>query len=288
VVQLTIVSARPPLTLSTEPFHKWDFPDGTRWAAFYRTPSGYLIRFPDLADFEVSPDGRQVTCAPAAPDVSEATAEHLYLHQVLPLALSKRGKLVFHASSVEVAGGAIAFLAESGRGKSTLAASFAVSGYRFLTDDGLVMEREQRGYAVTPGHPSIRLWDDIHQRLLSPNVEKAPPLKHTSKSRFLTGALIKHCDQSRLLRTAYFLGDGTAKEITFRRLNPAQTLVEWLKHSFLLDVEDRTLISSHFNRAARLANEIVCYHLDYPRRYDDLDCLKQAITTHVTSEVVLS
>ena len=46
----------------------------------------------------------EVTCLPA-PDVSEATTQHLYLNRVLPLVLSKLGKLVFHASAVEVAGG---------------------------------------------------------------------------------------------------------------------------------------------------------------------------------------
>ena len=112
------------------PFHTWDLPEGSNWATFYRTPSGFLLRFPDLADFEVSVDGRCVTCSPA-PDVPEATAEHLYLNQVLPLALSKLGKLVFHGSAVEIGTDSIAFVAKSGRGKSTLAAGFAVLAIAF-------------------------------------------------------------------------------------------------------------------------------------------------------------
>jgi hypothetical protein len=47
----------------------------------------------------------------------------------------------------------VVFAAESGRGKSTLAASFAVNGFRFLTDDGLVLEPAGEGYAVLPSHP---------------------------------------------------------------------------------------------------------------------------------------
>jgi ATP-dependent phosphoenolpyruvate carboxykinase len=52
-------------------------------------------------------------------------AQHLCLKQVLPLVLSKQGQRVFHASAVEVEveDGAVVFAAESGRGKSTLAAS---------------------------------------------------------------------------------------------------------------------------------------------------------------------
>ena len=132
-------SARHQTAVGDAPFHVWAFPDGTLWTEFYRANGGYLLRFPDLADFQVSADGLSVTCLPA-PEVSEATSQHLYLNQVLPLVLSKLGKLVFHASAVEVDDGAVVFAAESGRGKSTLAASFAVSGSRFLTDDGLVVE----------------------------------------------------------------------------------------------------------------------------------------------------
>ena len=40
-------------------------PDGTRWTEFYRTQTGYLLRFPELADFQVSADGLHASCCPA-------------------------------------------------------------------------------------------------------------------------------------------------------------------------------------------------------------------------------
>ena len=263
------------------PFHTWDLPKGSNWATFYRTPSGFLLRFPDLADFEVSVDGRCVTCSPA-PDVPEATTEHLYVNQVLPLALSKLGKLVFHGSAVEIGADSIAFVAKSGRGKSTLAAGFAVTGHRFLADDALVLEPVDGGYRALPSHPSLRLWQDSHERLLRDEPERAPALAYTSKARVLAGTSLTHCDEPRPLRTAYFLGDGSATEITFRRLTEVETLLAWARHSFLLDVEDRTLISAHFDGIATLANHLVCYDLDYPRRYDDLDRLLKAVVAHAT------
>ena len=82
--------------------------------------------------------------------------------------------------------------------------------------------------------------------------------------------------------TAYFLGDGSATNITFRRLTEAETLLAWARHSFLLDVEDRTLISAHFDGIATLANHLVCYNLDYPRRYNDLKHLLEAVVAHAT------
>ena len=269
--------------VAIEPFHTWTFPDGTLWTAFYRTNDSYLLRFPDLADFQVSADALHVTGFPA-PGVSDATVQHLYLNQVLPLVLSKQGKLVLHASAVEVAGGAIAFAAESGRGKSTLAASFAVSGFRFLTDDGLVVEPIADGHRILPSHPSIRLWEDSEAALIAPGVRTAPALSFTAKSRFLAGDEIRFCDQPQPLRRVYFLGNGKVATLEFQRLSTAEALVEWVKHSFLLDVEEKPRLASHFDQVAKLANQPIHYRLDYPRRFEDLAWVRAAIVEHARSE----
>lgn len=279
----SLESPRQQEPLSDLPFHECTFPDGTLWTQFFHTDAGYLLRFPDLADFRVSPDGLSTTCSPA-PDVMDTTAHHLYLNQVLPLMFSKQRKLVFHASAVEIADGAVAFVAESGRGKSTLAASFAIGGFRFLTDDGLVVEVSGHCYQALPSHPSIRLWEDSEAALIPPGAETAPALEYTSKSQFLAGEDIVFCDQPRPLRRAYFLGDGRASEIKFQRMSAAETLVEWVKNSFLLDNEEKPLLAFHFDEVAKLANQPICYRLDYPRRFEDLARVRQAITEHATEE----
>lgn len=271
--------------LGVEPFHVWACPDGKPWTLFHRIDGNYLLRFPELADFLVSSEGLRVSCCPM-PNVADSTLNHLYLNQVLPLMFSRQGKLVFHASAVEFEGGAIAFVAVSGRGKSTLAASFAISGYRFLTDDGLVVEPTRGGYQILPSHPSVRLWGDSEKVLLDRYAKTAPPLPFTSKVRFLAGVQLPHCDRPLPLRRAYFLGDEGGEEISFRRLSEAEALVEWVKHSFLLDVEDRPTLGDHFDRVSSLATQIQCYHLDYPRRFEELSALQPAIEDHAKSEEV--
>ncbi|MCU0836214.1 MAG: hypothetical protein MUC77_17570 [Chromatiaceae bacterium] len=283
MIELQMAAARPQPPAHVRPFHTWSFPDGTLWTEFYRLEGGYRLRFPDLADFEVSADGRLVTCLPA-PGISEATSQHLYLNQILPLVLSKQGKLVFHAAAVEVGDGAIAFVAESGRGKSTLAASFAVSGHRFLTDDGLVVESGADGFEILPSHPSIRLWEDSEAALIPPAAGRAPPVSYTSKARLLAGDDLVFCDAPRALRRVYFLGDGSAGELAIQPLSAAQALVEWVKHSFLLDIEERPRLASHFDQVAGLANRPIHFRLDYPRRFGDLPRMRQAIIEHVQCE----
>jgi len=196
---------------------------------------------------------------------------------VLPLALSRAGKLVFHASAVEIDGEAVAFVGESGRGKSTLAASFATGGYRFLTDDGLVIEERPVGYRVLPSHPSIRLWEDSQEALIDPATRVAERLPFTPKARFLAGAEIAFCDEPRLLRHIYFLGDGAAPGVTIAPVRASEALVELVKHSFLLDIQATELIASHFDQLARLVNERIYFRLDYPRRFDALGEVRRAI-----------
>ena len=91
--------------------------------------------------------------------------------------LGKQGKLVFHASAIETGSGALVFMGISGRGKSTLAASFATNGFRFLTDDGLTVEEGNSRYQVQPSHPSIRLWQDSQEALVAADVVDLDALK---------------------------------------------------------------------------------------------------------------
>jgi len=283
MANLRVAQARPQTPQSVERFHEWVFPDGTVWTQFYRTADGYLLRFPDLADFQVTRDGLAVICWPA-PGVPELSVQHLYLNQVLPLALGRQGKLVFHASAVEIDGVAVAFLGESGRGKSTLTASFATGGSRFLTDDGLVVEAFDGEWRVVPSHPSIRLWEDSEEALVGAGARKAPPVSYTSKARILAGNDFVFCDVPRPLRRAYFLGAGDAAETTFTRLQPGEALIELVRHSFLLDIEEREMLAAHFDELSRLASRPIYYRLDYPRRFDALTRLRKTIVDHMRAE----
>ncbi len=59
-----------------------------------------------------------------------------------------------------------------------------------------------------------------------------------------------------------------------------RVLIGWAKHSFLLDIEDKVLIATHFDRLAHLANSVPCFHLDYPRNFDDLPGVLSTVVAH--------
>ena len=271
------------LPVQEVPFHQWAFPDGTLWTQFFRKGAGYLLRFPDLADFEVSADGHSVQGWPA-PGATSPTVEHLYLNQVLPLALSRQGELVLHGSAVDIGGQGVAFLGESGRGKSTLAASFATEGTRFLTDDGLLLKWVDGSCMIVPSHPSIRLWVDSRAALVSERVSVAPAVTFTAKARIFAGPGVAFCTEDRPLQHVYFLGEGDATAPAIRPLRPAEALIELVKHSFLLDIEAREMLVRHFDDLTRLAELPIYFRLDYPRRYEALPAVREAIVRHATGQ----
>jgi hypothetical protein len=282
--RLSIGDARQQAAVHERPFHEWTLEDGRSWTRFYRLRHGYLVRFPDLADFEVSSDGHDVQLWPV-PGVGSGTVQHLYSNQVQPLALSRQGQLVLHASAVELNGtAALAFMGQAGRGKSTLAASFATTGNRFLTDDGLHLAWSGEEILVLPSHPSIRLWEDSQQALLQADALASPPLEFTAKARFLAGPGLDFCDATRPLKRLFFLGDGTAMRTTIVPMRPAEALVQLVRNSFLLDLSEHDALASHFDEISRIANLPVHYHLDFPRRYDELARVRDAITQHCLQE----
>lgn len=273
---LTVMPPKTQSATESEPFHTWTGPDGSVWLNFYRDRDGFLLRFPELADFHVSLDGSKATCW-LVPGSDTATQEHLFLNQVVPLMQSARGELIFHASAVECEGGAIAFFGASGRGKSTLAASFAASGNPFLTDDGLTLEKISEGYTALSSHPSVRMWDDTTSALRTDMTALATPVSYTEKARVLAGDALPHCAEPRPLVAAFFLETGDTDKISFRRLRGADALTGWMSNLFVLDIQNKDRIHQNFQNVANIAEFIPSIALDYPRRYDDLNNLRSAI-----------
>jgi hypothetical protein len=248
------------------------------WSEFYRVPRGYLIRFPGFADFELESCSGSAACLPCE-GVDKPTLDHLYNNQVRPLQLALAGEHIYHGSAVELGDVAVTFIAASGFGKSTLAAGLAVRGHGMLTDDGLHLVPGSDGYAVQPGPAVVRLRTDSREQLM-PDDEPMPAVSYTSKGMFRTGGALAACDEARPLRAAYFLGPGTAEEIEIAQLAGHTSVAEWVAHSFLIEVEDRSAIGDHFARVVELCASVPSFTLDYPRRYDIIDPLRERLIAH--------
>jgi len=280
VIRYSIRPAREQQPVGLSRFHEYVFDDGTVWTEFYRLETGYLLRFPDLADFEVTSDGRTVVAHPA-PDADAATVEHLYLNQLVPLALSRQGRPAFHASVVTVPGGCVAFLGRTGMGKSTLAASFALADAEFLTDDSLIIDDRDGRIVSLPGHASLRLWEDSVDQLIGQSAARAEQTSYSSKARLLAGGALRHRDTPTPLLAAFLLTRMGSTRINLQQITGAERHIAWVENSFLLDVQDQGLLNRHFCWTRRIAAKVPTFALDYPRNYGSLADVRQTITQQV-------
>lgn len=109
-----------------------------RWYTATSTGSEYLMRFRDCGEFVISADlsAVQVRRDPAG---RFELLPILMAGTVSALLLTLRGHTVLHASAVAIDGAALAFVGQSGRGKTTLAALLCLDGAELVTDDVLTV-----------------------------------------------------------------------------------------------------------------------------------------------------
>lgn len=224
-------------------------------------------------------EGREIVVVPA-PDV-EISLIRLYLvGSMMAIALYQRGFLVLHASTVEVDGGAVAFLGMSGAGKSSTAAALYAQGHRIIADDVMAVNLDNHPVTVLPGFPQIKL-----------SLEAAGSLGYDEKS-----LLLLHSQEEKRgcritsnfpttplpLRCIYVLADGPDLEV--EPLQPQETVIELLPHS----IPTRWLQSGgalHFYQCANLAKAVPVYHLRRPRCLSRLPELAKFVEQHLAQDL---
>jgi hypothetical protein len=273
-------------------FHDWKVARHSRrgplavWLSFARLPAGrgFLLRFHDLADFEVALRGDLVIAAPAA-GVPRVTIRHLLLDQVLPLVLHLRGRLALHASAVAVPGfGAIAFAGPAGAGKSTLAAAFASRGAAVLCDDCLVFSGDTPP-AIVPGYPGVRLWPDAIRRLRLSTTGERQVAHYTRKRRILTGR-VRSRSAPVPLRVLFVLGPRAklARPTRARSLSARDRVMSLVPYGWLIDVADRAAVARVFEQLCAVAVRVPVARLTVgdgrrglPRAADEVLALARAV-----------
>ncbi|HYT76930.1 MAG TPA: hypothetical protein VEL79_19405 [Vicinamibacterales bacterium] len=242
--------------VSAEWFREWRLPGGKLWLSIGRIPNGYLLRFRDYADFTICTNPNRIVVHPV--DAHQETLRHLLIDQVLPLALSRRGHLVLHASAVHLPGvGAVGFVGATGRGKSTLAAALAHGGAQILTDDCLAIDfRGGAAYAV-PGYPGLRLWPGAAAGPLLGVTANSRVAHYSRKRRLARGPLRFYGRRSRL-RVLFLLSARAAAgaPVAVRRVRAPARLMGLLRFAYLLDVEDRKDLTAAFSALARVATGV--------------------------------
>jgi len=265
-------------------FH-WRLPDGRPWLSFGTLSSGYVLRFSDFADFFVTTDGKEIRCSPEK-GTSLDFVKHLFLNQVVPRVLNHSGRVVLHGSAVASPLGAVAFLGETGWGKSTLAASFSAERFPLLTDDGVVIKDDAGKLCAIPSHSGLRLWPDTLREVFreEPRLAVSPYVQKTNVGfdhvQLIQGQVPVPIRGIFVLPPAEGMKDSI--EISVDPLSSREAFLELVKYLFRLQVNDRQGLKLEFGRLGRIANEIPFSRLHFPRRFSSLPLVREAVLNHLS------
>ncbi|MDQ3917412.1 MAG: hypothetical protein M3348_02970, partial [Acidobacteriota bacterium] len=217
--------------------------------------------------------GREVVISPTA-EADENLLRLFVLGPALALLLYQRGLLVLHASAAALAGGAVAFLGYSGRGKSTTAAALHARGHRLVADDVVAVENGTDGPPnVWPGFPQLKLWPEVVGSL-GVEPESLRRLHHSfdKRARRVSEGF---SPEPLPLKRLYVLAE--ADSYGAELLAPQDAVIELVRHSYGVRLLSTRPGGEHFSRCADLAKRMPVYRLHRPRKLDELATLAEFI-----------
>lgn len=180
-----------------------------RWTVIVR-PGDVVGWAPAAGGFRVL-GGREIIVAPA-PRADLRALRMAIVGPLLGAILGQRGAFVLHASTVRIAGCAVALSGPSGRGKSTLTAALNRAGHPLIADDMTVIETRDSTPWVEPGFPRLKLWPDA-ATAMEQDVSSLPRLHPDRDKLSVRPGSAFHPGPVRLVR-CYLLEDGDHESVT--------------------------------------------------------------------------
>lgn len=256
--------------------HTWQPDRGPPICSTARRGDDYLLTFPERAAFHISA-GAVISCLPA-PGSGDELVRQLLLSQVLPRFLGHRGELLLHASAVTLGNGkTVAFLGESGHGKSTLASYCHQRGAELIDDDCIHLRFVGSRLHITGGVPTLRLYPDS-QRALGHDATGFESYRESpGKQQLLLPPGTTTGSQARVLDALILLAppedENGVDEIQIVPATGQMAMMSILSSAFTLDPTDTLTMTRTFAHAGRALENGVdpgVKLLRYPRDYDRL------------------
>ncbi|OKH32526.1 serine kinase [Calothrix sp. HK-06] len=223
-------------------------------------------------------EGREIILDPN-PEIDESILRPFILGAVISILLRQRGLLVLHASSVAINGEAIAFIGESGWGKSTLAEAFHSQGYSILTDDVMAVSVDGYQPLVIPSFPQVRLWSDTaaavgHAPGSLPSLSiETPKLSHILSDGFVQTPLP--------LKRIYVLD--FAAEFKIIPVDMQTSFVELMRHSREVQaLKTPEHMNAYLHLCTSLLKQVPVYRLQRKRSLSALSNLVDLITSDIS------
>jgi hypothetical protein len=183
----------------------------------------------------------------------------LLLGPFMAMLLHQRGSLVLHGSGVEVDGGVVAFIGETGRGKSTTATAFMRAGHRLVADDLLAISVGSGSGGepplVAPGPPFLKLWPEA-ARALGHSPEELPQITPTREKRLMRIEMEKGLAADALPLLAIYVLGGES-QIPTESIGPQEALLELTRHSYCAPaITGPAGMKEHFLQCTAIINRV--------------------------------
>lgn len=228
----------------------------------FATPQQYLLKIQGVARYLVS-DGREIVVDPddAAPGLD---VRGYLLGSIFVVLCQQRGLLPLHASAIAGRSGVAAFLANSGQGKSTLAAHLAQRGFRVLADDVCLIDITRPGSAmVIPTAPWLKLWRNSLENLGKKAEGLARVFTDDDKYRLPLAPVLT---PEPILRLIFLEGNEIGSTMVemeeIPRVHAVPSLMKLTHHSYVLEATGQ--LEENFQRCGRVLSQARAYRLIRP------------------------
>jgi hypothetical protein len=245
----------------------------------------YLFVFPGNAVFHINTDN--VIACFLQQDSSIQMLRHLLLNQVIPRYLATAGRLVLHASAVTLENGkSVAFLGNSGFGKSTLVSSFHRNGAQLINDDCILLECGKDGVTAIGGLVGIRLFPDSVNAVFNEAAGFTNYTPYTDKQQlFLKEQAGDTPPEPRVLDAMFLLNDAkneSTDTVSIAPVSGTEAMMAMINSTFSLDPSDKKMIAHNFKNVGQtISDQLGIYSLQYPRVHERLADVRAAVIAHV-------
>ena len=208
----------------------------------------------------------------------------MLLDQIIPRILGQLGRLVVHASAVVLPNGkTVAFLGDSGHGKSTTAAYFCQNGAQLLTDDCLLIENQESDVTAVPNYYGLRLFEDSIEEIFDQKHEFSKVAHYSNKKRLYPDNVKAIKLSSATKMDAIFLlgkpdSNTSSDDVIIEPIRGTEELMVLIEQMFMLDVTDMDLIARQFQNLGKIiSSELPIYRLEFPRKHSLLPVVKARV-----------
>ncbi len=244
------------------------------------TPTEALLIYDEVGLLRIE-DGRCITYD-VPPELPDETLRVLLLGIGLGILMHQRGHLVLHASAVAMGDRVVAFIAEKGHGKSTMAAALHARGYPLVTDDVLVLDERPDGPPlVLPAYPQLKLWPDALAQTLEMALDGLPRVHPAIEKR--VARLPDGVDRPLPLAALFALRPGD--NVRILPLRGQEAFLELLLHTYTRVLLEQTRATArHLQQVGHLARYVPLLALERPPALEQLPDVVAAIETFMQQE----